>query len=539
MLADRRRRQRGSVLSAVLIMVAFLAIISGALMTELSTNFLLSSDLVNRVNTEATVNSAMEVALSQLQATQLNAACPGSSSVPLNGQRAAVSVVSCFPVVDQRSLPAFRVIASSGPFTVDGSHVNVLGQEEYLVGDSAGNVLAYPFGLASPSWSISLGGSVTGPPLAMADGGSNISTLVPVSNPSNSQGVTPGCGPAAACVALLSEDIPPTSPRVQLFCFMPGAGTIIAGPAAGKAFPGLVYFGDTNGKLYAYSAGENGSCSLNASQAVLNNQAVIAGPVVMQNGSRDEIYIVTARGGSSQLLHYTYRTGSLSLSDEVGLPAPNAVGLAVEGTAAPARLAITFSSGTVSIVQVDSSFDPTVTRTSSVGSSITNAPYWCTQCPGGNLVGVGGTNGVLYVLDTNLNLVASFAGGSRISTTPAADAAGDWYIAADDGHVYEVQRPASGTSMGLAATFGSAIAPITSSPLLGSCTAGICVYLASRDGNAYIIPIDARDAVLTACMSTSPPACSGQNPRLWTHVQLGVAGNAQTVHVQGWSYYSP
>src|SRR5205807_10660567 len=48
MLADRRRRQNGSVLSAVLILVAFLAIISGALMTELSTNFLLSHALVNR-----------------------------------------------------------------------------------------------------------------------------------------------------------------------------------------------------------------------------------------------------------------------------------------------------------------------------------------------------------------------------------------------------------------------------------------------------------------------------------------------------------
>ena len=39
LLSDRRRSQRGSVLSGVLIMVAFLAIISGALMTELSTNF--------------------------------------------------------------------------------------------------------------------------------------------------------------------------------------------------------------------------------------------------------------------------------------------------------------------------------------------------------------------------------------------------------------------------------------------------------------------------------------------------------------------
>jgi hypothetical protein len=53
LLADGRLSQRGSVLSGVLIITAFLAIISGALMTELSTNFLLSNALVNRVSTEA------------------------------------------------------------------------------------------------------------------------------------------------------------------------------------------------------------------------------------------------------------------------------------------------------------------------------------------------------------------------------------------------------------------------------------------------------------------------------------------------------
>jgi len=206
---------------------------------------------------------------------------------------------------------------------------------------------------------------------------------------------------------------------------------------------------------------------------------------------------------------------------------------------APARLAITFSGGTVSIIQVNSGFDPRLSLTSSVGAGIGTAPYWCAVCPGGNLIGVGGTNGVLYVLDTNLNLVASFTGASRVGTTPAADAAGDWYFAADDGNVYEVQRPAAGTTMSLAATFGAASEPITSSPLLGSCPAGICIYIGSMDGNAYLVPIDARDAVLTACISTSPPACSGMNPRLWTHVQVGVAGNNQLVHVQGWSYYSP
>jgi len=63
LLGDRRRAQQGGVLSGVLIMVTFLAIIAGALMTELSTHFLISHVLVNRVGNEATVNSAMELAL--------------------------------------------------------------------------------------------------------------------------------------------------------------------------------------------------------------------------------------------------------------------------------------------------------------------------------------------------------------------------------------------------------------------------------------------------------------------------------------------
>jgi len=67
LLGDRKRAQRGSVLSGVLIIVAFLAIIAGALMTELSTNLLLSRALVHRVANEATLNSAMELALDKLQ----------------------------------------------------------------------------------------------------------------------------------------------------------------------------------------------------------------------------------------------------------------------------------------------------------------------------------------------------------------------------------------------------------------------------------------------------------------------------------------
>ena len=52
---DRRRRQRGSVLSGLLIIVAFLAILIGSIMSELTSSFLISRTLVTRVQREATV----------------------------------------------------------------------------------------------------------------------------------------------------------------------------------------------------------------------------------------------------------------------------------------------------------------------------------------------------------------------------------------------------------------------------------------------------------------------------------------------------
>jgi hypothetical protein len=64
------------VLSGVLIMLAFIGVISGALMTELSSSFLLSHSLMSRVGKEATDNSAIELSMSRLQATPLNAPCP-------------------------------------------------------------------------------------------------------------------------------------------------------------------------------------------------------------------------------------------------------------------------------------------------------------------------------------------------------------------------------------------------------------------------------------------------------------------------------
>ena len=58
LLHDGRRRQRGSVLSGLLIIVAFLAILIGGLLTELTSSFVLSRDQMTRVKTEATVATA-------------------------------------------------------------------------------------------------------------------------------------------------------------------------------------------------------------------------------------------------------------------------------------------------------------------------------------------------------------------------------------------------------------------------------------------------------------------------------------------------
>ena len=240
--------------------------------------------------------------------------------------------------------------------------------------------------------------------------------------------------------------------------------------------------------------------------------------------------ITPIRPGASQL----------SLVSSLALPARGAVGMALEPGTLPSRLAITFAGGQVALAQIQAGFGMSLLTSRSVPTRIRGAPYWC-QCPGGDLIGVGGRNGGLYLFDTSLNPNATYpAGGPSISTAPAADSAGDWFFGGSDGAVYEMQRQTGQTTMALRATFGSAGGPISSSPIVGTCqTSWICVYIGSTDSHAYVVPLDARHAVITACISTAPPACSGTNPRLWATVEVGSASSPNTVHVGGWSYYSP
>jgi hypothetical protein len=542
LLKDRRRSQRGSVLSGVLIIVAFLGIISGALMTELSTNFLLTHDLVARVQTQATVSSVAELAFNQLQGAPLNVVCPPLNQLTVNGQTAVASMVSCAPVIDKRSPQSFTRIATSNAFRVDGTHAVLPGIDDYVVGDSGGRLYDYPLSWkgATRGPAFDLGGSVTGPPLVMPDpteSGAYLD-LVPASGPS--------CGSSANCVAVVSSDASTRS----LECSIP-TGIVTGRPAMSNSFAGVAYFGDSNGSVTVYTppCGGRSGCSQDPDApgcgGGTGTYAIQQGPVVLPcSGCRrttDEVYFVIASGGgNSQLAWFGYSPGQgFSNGPQTwNLQWGNATGIAVEpgGT----RIVVSFQGGGVEVVRIDSNGNPTRAASTALpqGNTISGAPVWC-DCPGPtDLIGVGGDNGSLYLLlpDANLQLYARSAAGARIRTTPAADGAGNWYVAPDDGWLYELQK-AAGPTMTVAVRYGAAGA-FRTSPVIGPCQQDICVYLASTDATAYLVDLDARDVVLTACLGSSS-GCSGANPQLWTSVEIGVAGNAKAVHVQGWSYYSP
>ncbi len=545
LMRDRRRSQRGSVLSGVLIITAFLAIIAGALMTELSTNFLLSRSLVTRVNNEATVNSAMELALNQLGTTPISAGCPSPATVKVNGLTAVGAYLGCKPVVDKRS-PQFIQVAPANAFQINGTHAVLPGSglNDYIVGDAGGTVHDYGFGQTS-GWTKALGGTITAPATAMTDpsGPPDVSIVVPVDNPT---AVAAGCSSFQPCVALLSGS-PGVKPSLK--CYMPASNSVVSAPAEGRTFADLVYFGDSVGNLYAFDATEDGGCAFQAGAPTTDgDDGVLAGPVVFpdpaKKGNTDEIYVVVGDKSASYLVHYSYDSGkkgaALTEVSSLSLGTPNVQGLAADGTGLPARLAITFGGGQVALVQIRSDFSMSLAGSANLGTSISDSPFWC-HCPGSaDVIAVGGRNGRLYLLDSSLNQLAALpAGGPAISTAPQSDGVGDWFFGADNGYLYEAQQPAGQSALAVVAQFGPFGGPIGSGAQVGACAAGLCAYLGSAGGAAYVVQLDARDAVITACLSTAPPACSADNPRLWASIEVGAAGNPLTVHIQGWSYYSP
>lgn len=533
LLTDRRRRQRGSVLSAVLIITAFIAIIASALMTELSTNFLLSRDLGSRVADEATMNSAVELTLSQMLSTQLNSPCPANpGGVTLNARTAAATYVSCWPTVDSRTQPAFsRIVAGSSAFSIDGTHAQLPGLNDYLIANAGGYVYDFTFGGSAPRWTLQLAGQSTAPGLVMANPHVNgqFIDVIPMSGSV--------CSPSPYCLIVRSDNGQAAPP--QPFCTYPLTSPVLSRPApASSANPGLIYFGSGN-SLYAVDVSTGGGqCDWEANVTIASPQPVLAGPLAFLCASScgsntDEIYALTSDTSSSHLVRYTYRNGNLASQSSITLPA-SAAGMVASGTSLPASAALTFRGGNITVIQLSASGAASVGASTAIPAGISDAPYWCGQC--GNVIGVGGQDGGLYLFNSNLSTFATYAPpGPAIQTTPGADGAGNWYFGAADGYVYELQAQ-SGQTLTMVRRYGP-MAAVASSVQVGGCPTGICVYLGDWDNNAYLIPLDARDAVITACITAAPPACASGHPRLWASVEVGAGAALQTVHVGGWSYF--
>ena len=551
-LKDRRRSQHGGVLSGVLFILAFVAIIAGAVMSEVSTNFILSSNLMRRSLNEVTVNSAMELALDQLETNSISGGCPslGPAQLNLNGRFAVPSYKSCWLAYREK---LYTPIASSAAFTVDGSHSIVPTanpyEDLYVVGDKAGNVYQIPFGSVTPNWTYPLPGSVTGPPITVQDiaGGTpqDLMTLVPM-NPGGGAPSTCTSG-GGGCVAMLADDTNASPLMPDAVCYMAASATVTSAAAMGANYSTVAstvaFFGDQSGAVFAYAASERTVPCPQKAKSTANQQAVVAGPFVFAGPANvDEVYVVTV----NSVLRYTYtepqnQSPKLVLAGTLPLPWSGVVGVALEKTSLSAKLAITFGNGHVALVQLATSFAMSVVATAALPTNIQGAAVW-SHNPALNPVdqiAVGGTNGFLYLFDTGLNQIASLgAAGAQVLTGLASDSLGEWFYGDGSGYVHEIQRLSGQATMTEVARFGPVAGGISSALQVAPCSGMICLYLATQSGNVYRVPLDARDVVMTACISASLPTCSGANPRLWTKMEVGREGNPSEVHVQGWSYYS-
>lgn len=527
LLKDRKRSQRGSVLSGVLIITAFISIIAGALMTELSTNFIVSNDLMNRAANEAAVSSAVELSLSQIQGTQLYSSCPNLNPVTLNNRTAVATYGSCWPTIDAHwSGPEFQTIASSAsPFNVDAAHVQLSGRNEYLVGNSGGILSDYQFGSTTAQWTLPL--NVTGPPLVMVNPmGSPFADVIPASGSY--------CSPNPYCIDVRNDYNNGSQPTKH--CTIGTNGPMVSQPGASRYRPGYAFYWD--GTYLQVTDVSGFDCDSIARTLMPSSQPIVAGPLVLCASScagGDNVYMAISDNNPGQLVWFTYN-GGFTQRQAVPLPWGNVTGIAASASSLPATLAISFKSGGIAVVSIASNGVLGSPVKAAISGGVADAPSWCTTACG-NLIGVGGQN-AFYLYDATLSPVASFATGSPITTSPGADGSGFWYVGTNDGIIRELQyKPGPGLTQ--LRQYAGPVTQFGSSPQIGPCPTGICIYSAGVNGTASLLILDARDAVLWACLSASPPACSGTNPRLWAQVEIGVQGNTKAVHVQGWSYYSP
>jgi len=415
----------------------------------------------------------------------------------------------------------------------------------------------------------------------MLDSNGSVVLLIPVAGA--------GCG--GHCVALFRDaGVAPT-----FGCSMPAAAPVTSTPAVettsggSSNFPDYAFFGTSGpaGKLYVYDANARGSCQQQGSAdlggAMAGSPLVFPGQVDSRGKETsidDEIFVVVTDSNTTNLQHWRYTEdtqvchgsggsggcggGTITTTSLNRLPGTtpltaavgaNATGYAISSTV-PARgatlnLVVSSGSGKLALARLvvgsgPSYTVPPVAGMISLTGGITHSPYWC-HCPGGqDLIGVGTTNGFLYVLNNALAVQWTYDGRPdgwpAINTTPMADLNGDWYFGASDGSVYDVEIPVSGPQMFKAAKFGPGGA-IGSSPVVGMCSTGPCLYFGSTAAGSYFARLGTTRVIdLQACVtSASGSTTCVANPRLWARVEIGSPAivGSRGIYVQGWSYYSP
>jgi hypothetical protein len=532
-----------------------LSILIGALTSQLSSSLLLGRSLASRAAREATVQSAINWDIYQLQHRTVPAVCardtigPSSPTSQINGSWATVTQSTCTAIV-----PDQKISLDSGNYPVDGTYDS--SRNAYVVADLSGNLRSYPFGQTAATWVVPLGGSPTGPALVT----------------SNSLAMPGGSGVAF-------YDYSGSQPIFR--CNLGPSGRVAGSPARGSSnFPRYTFFADAAQRLYAYNAPAGGGCS----QLPVPVGALLGSPVgatlvfqgAVTNGRGlltkiDDIFVLTTTSTSTYLEHWQYSESADNDNDCFGPDCTSyamtrfnyqsltgalggqATGYALSSATPPLSLVAASRGGGLAIVRIGSGTGYSMSGgpSTSVPGSITGSPYWCSSvyafgrgyCPGQDLIGVGSTNNTFYVYSSGLNLPPyQFSGPAAINSTPVADAYGDWYFGADDGNVYDVEVPASGSQLFMAAKFGPGGA-VGSSPIEAPCQSGAarCVYFGTSTWSYFALIGDTRTMDMRACVTNGRGSAScANNPAVWARVTVGPgAGNPSGVSVRGWSYYSP